>query len=118
MILTVEELRTLLPDLTDADEALELKLRGLTQLVKGLTCNTFERYRDPATGEIAWPDDLKLGVAGLVRWDAANADRVGVASETLSRHSVTYSQVSGTDSKGGYPAALMGFLEPYKRARF
>lgn len=118
MILTVSEARALLPDLNDSDEALELKLQGLTQLVKSVTNNDFERYRDPLTGDVAWPADLKLGVVNLLSWDAQNRDRLGVASETISRHSVTYAAMSAAEYTGGYPTALLTFTRPYERARF
>jgi hypothetical protein len=41
-----------------------------------------------------------------------------VASETISRHSVTYVDQTGENTIMGYPVALMGFLKPYIKARF
>jgi hypothetical protein len=41
-----------------------------------------------------------------------------VASETISRHSVTYVDQTGDNTIMGYPVALMGFLKPYRKARF
>ena len=43
--------------------------------------------------------------------------KIGISSETLSRHSVSYAQPS-SDSIGGYPSYLMSFLKPYMKARF
>lgn len=117
MILTVEEVKGLDPEIGLTDAQLALYLEGIEQAVKGATNNDFERYRDQH-GEIAWPADIKMGALNLLRWDADNRDRVGVASETISRHSVTYSDVSGTETEGGYPVGLMRFLDPYRRARF
>ena len=45
-------------------------------------------------------------------------DKVGIKSETLSRHSVTYYDQDAGNQVMGYPASLMGFLSPYIKARF
>lgn len=44
--------------------------------------------------------------------------KAGIASETISRHSVTYRDETTTNFTNGYPSSLMGFLLPYKKARF
>lgn len=62
--------------------------------------------------------DIKLGVANMLKWEQNNRDKIGVSSETISRHSVTYFDMTGDNSLMGYPKALLGFLKPYKRARF
>ena len=53
-----------------------------------------------------------------MKWDLDNRDKVGIASETISRHSVTYFSMDGDNSIMGFPKSLMGFLTPYKKARF
>lgn len=68
--------------------------------------------------KVVYPADVKLGVANMLKWQLENGDKVGVASETISRHSVTYFDLSGDNSTMGFPKALTGFLRPYKRARF
>lgn len=40
--------------------------------------------------KVVYPMDIKLGVANMLSWDLNNRDKVGVQSETISRHSVTY----------------------------
>lgn len=92
--------------------------------VKAVTDATFEteeRVRDE-TGvlvtKVTYPEDVKLGAVNLLKWDASNRDKVGVASETISRHAVTYFDQSSGNTAMGYPVALLGFLEPYKCARF
>ena len=47
-----------------------------------------------------------------------NGDKVGVQSETISRHSVTYFNLDGDNSSMGFPKSLTGFLKPYMKARF
>ena len=68
--------------------------------------------------KVKYPMDVKLGIANLMKWELDNRDKVGVASESISRHSVTYFDMNGDNAMMGYPKALMGFLKPYKRARF
>lgn len=68
--------------------------------------------------KIVYPADIKLGVVNLLKWEMNNRDKVGIASETISRHSVTYFNMDGDNFLMGYPKALMGFLKPYHRARF
>ena len=67
---------------------------------------------------VKYPLDVKLGVANLIKWELDNRDKVGIATETISRHSVTYFDMNGDNATMGFPKALMGFLKPYKRARF
>lgn len=67
---------------------------------------------------VQYPTDVVLGVINLIKWDNANRDKVGISSETISRHSVSYFNMDGDNSIGGYPKSLMGFLSPYIKARF
>lgn len=68
--------------------------------------------------KVQYPADVKLGAARMLQWQLDNGDKVGVQSETVSRHSVTYFDMSGDNSTIGFPKSLTGFLRPYKRARF
>lgn len=68
--------------------------------------------------KVVYPMDVKMGVVNLMKWEAAARDKVGVQSETISRHSVTYTDQTAENTAMGYPAALMGFLRPYMQARF
>ena len=68
--------------------------------------------------KVKYPQDVKMGVVNLLKWELENRDKVGVASESISRHSVTYVDQTGENTVMGYPVALMGFLKAYKKARF
>lgn len=68
--------------------------------------------------KVVYPADVKMGCVNLMKWELDNRDKVGVASETISRHSVTYFNMDGDNSLMGYPKSLLGFLKPYKKARF
>lgn len=73
---------------------------------------------DVLVTKVEYPADVKLGVANLMKWDLEKRDKVGIQSETISRHSVTYFSMDGDNSSMGFPKSLMGFLKPYKKARF
>lgn len=68
--------------------------------------------------KVVYPADVKLGVANMLKWQLEKGDKVGVASETISRHSVTYFNMDGDNSTIGFPKAMTGFLRPYMKARF
>jgi hypothetical protein len=67
--------------------------------------------------KVVYPMDVKMGVVNLMKWELNNREKVGVASESISRHSVTYFNMDGDNSLMGYPKSLLGFLKPYKKAR-
>lgn len=114
MIITVEEFRRYVQT-DEVDQVLEAKLQALELAIQAYTNNNFKRH---LTTEGEYPMDVKMGVVNLMKWEIDNRDKVGVASETISRHSVTYFNMDGDNSIMGYPRSLMGFLKPYKRARF
>lgn len=69
--------------------------------------------------KVVYPPDVKIGVMNLLKWDNDNRDKIGISSETLSRHTVTYGDMTGdTNSALNYPKSLLGFLTPYMKARF
>lgn len=68
--------------------------------------------------KIEYPVDVQMGVVNMLKWDLENRDKVGIQSETISRHSVTYFNMDGDNSLMGYPKSLLGFLKPYMKARF
>lgn len=73
---------------------------------------------DVLVTKVKYPKDIVVGVVNLLEWDIKNRNKIGIASETISRHSVTYFNMDGDNSLMGYPKALFGFLNPYKKARF
>ncbi len=73
---------------------------------------------DVLVTRVVYPMDVKMGVVNLMKWEMERRDKVGIASETISRHAVTYESMTDDNSIMGYPKSLMGFLKPYMRARF
>lgn len=68
--------------------------------------------------KVRYPSDVIFGAVNMLKWDLENRDKVGIQSETISRHSVTYFNMDGENAIMGYPKSLLGFLKPYMKARF
>lgn len=68
--------------------------------------------------KVEYPADIKQGIINLMLWEIENRNKVGIKSETLSRHSVTYFDLDTNNQVAGYPVSLLGFLDKYKKARF
>ena len=105
--------------ITDSDYMPDMLVT--VEAVEGNTVTVKEDLYDESgvvITKVKYPADVKIGVANLMKWELDNRDKVGVASETISRHSVTYFNMDGDNSTMGYPKSLMGFLKPYMKARF
>lgn len=94
--------------------------------IKEADDNSF-RVNEPTRDEIDifvtlvdYPADVKMGVVELMKYDLETRKKVraGVQSETISRHSVTYTVPDASNTAKGYPQHLMGFLERHMKARF
>lgn len=73
---------------------------------------------DNLVTKVEYPADVQEGVIELMLWEVKNRQKVGIKSETLSRHSVSYYDQDAGNQVMGYPVALLGFLKPYMKARF
>ncbi|MBQ5929955.1 MAG: hypothetical protein IIX02_04095 [Clostridia bacterium] len=67
---------------------------------------------------VRYDEDIIAGAVRMLEWKLTQSGKVGVQSESISRHSVTYFNMDGDNSIMGYPKSLLGFLKPYKCARF
>lgn len=61
--------------------------------------------------KVEYPADVKQGCLDMLKWIFGPKSKVGLKSETLSRHSVTYEDSANFVS--GYPKSLLGFLDDY-----
>ena len=78
--------------------------------------------------KIYYPPDVQMGVIECLKWilknelqNSGDKTNAPIASETISRHSVSYatdSTESDIDSTIGVPRKLTAFLIPYVKARF
>lgn len=79
-----------------------------------------ELYDEPynMVTKVHYPADVVAGALRMLDWKLTQSGKVGVQSESISRHSVTYFNMDGDNSIMGYPKSLLGFLKPYKCVRF
>ncbi len=66
---------------------------------------------------VKYPSDVVECALNLLEWEINNRAKVGIQSETLSRHSVTYFAQDANNQVMGYPASLLGCLKAYRKAR-
>ena len=67
--------------------------------------------------KVVYPADVIACAVNLLEWEVQNRAKVGVQSETLSRHSVTYFNMDGANNVMGYPSSLLGCLKAYRKVR-
>lgn len=90
------------------------EIQGDTFLVK----EDIGDIANATVSKVKYGADVVMGAVNLIKWDLENRAKVGIQSETISRHSVTYFNMDGDNSLMGYPKSLLGFLKPYMKARF
>lgn len=95
-------------------------LYTITELLDGAIMVDADLYKCPdnLVTKVEYPANIRAGVVDLMKWEIANRQKVGIKSETLSRHSVTYYDKDVNNQVLGYPVSLLGFLKPYMKARF
>lgn len=87
-------------------------------VVDDLTFMVDEETRDEddvLVTKIEYPADVVNCCLELLEWAVNFSGKVGIKSESLSRHSVTYEDSSTMFM--GFPAALMGCLKPHRKCR-
>lgn len=68
--------------------------------------------------KIQYPLEIVEGAINLLKWDVFERDsHEGVASESISRHSVSYISYDASNTINGYPSKMFGFCTPYIRMR-
>lgn len=65
--------------------------------------------------KVKYPQDVVQCAIDLYRWKQTMGGKVGVKSETISRHSVTYEDSATLFM--GYPVGILNGLNLYKKAR-
>lgn len=70
--------------------------------------------------KIEYPIDVIDGAIDLLDWELLKEgkEKTGVASESISRHNVSYVQRTNDNTINGYPIELFNFCNNYKKARF
>lgn len=65
---------------------------------------------------VKYPEDVVDCALNLLEWDINNRAKVGIKSETLSRHSVTYEDSASMFM--GYPVGILNAVKLHKKVRF
>lgn len=73
--------------------------------------------KDVLVTKIVYPHDVIDCCVNLLEWEKEHRAKVGIQSETLSRHSVTYFNQDAGNQVMGYPASLLGCLKAYRKVR-
>ena len=71
--------------------------------------------------KVYYPPDVVNVASDLIKWEIEYSEKqlMGISSESISRYSVSYSNVSSDGANiNGYPVAIMSKLKPYIRAKF
>lgn len=70
--------------------------------------------------KIEYPIDVIEGAIDLLDWELIKQgkENSNVASESISRHNVSYVQRTKDNTVNGYPIELFNFCDNYKKARF
>ena len=96
---------------------------GLFTVAEVIDDNTFTVIEDVHDEDdmmitkISYPDDVVDCALNLLEWEINNRAKVGIQSETLSRHSVTYFAQDANNQVMGYPVSLLGGLKAHRKAR-
>ncbi|MFL2116278.1 hypothetical protein ACEN4P_01450 [Marinilactibacillus psychrotolerans] len=77
-----------------------------------------ESGRDLMITLVQYPADIKKGIKKLIEYDKKMANKAGIKSETISRMSTTYYDVTAAENTDGYPSNLLSFLMKYKKMRW
>lgn len=77
-------------------------------------------YPNQLITKIEYPIDVIEGAIDLLDWELIKQgkENSNVASESISRHNVSYVQRTKDNTINGYPIELFNFCENYMKARF
>jgi hypothetical protein len=93
-------------------------IKAITDDYIELDGEIFDEVRNLCT-KIEYPADIVAGAIELLKYEFSDVkSKTGIASESLSRHSVTYEKLDNSNTLYGYPTALFGFCSKYVKARF
>lgn len=95
-------------------------LYTISDVTDDQACTVSEDIKDEDSvlvTKIVYPADVIACCVNLLEWEKNTRGKVGIQSETLSRHSVTYFNMDGANSVMGYPISLLGCLKAYRKVR-
>ena len=66
--------------------------------------------------KIEYPQAVISTLVNILSWDEKNGSKMGIQSESIGRHSVSYFQQNDQNSLGGYPIHLFNPLKQFMMA--
>ncbi len=66
--------------------------------------------------KVEYPQDIISMVINILKWDEQFGSKMGIQSETIGRHSVSYFAQNDQNSYNGYPIHLFTGLKKYTKA--
>lgn len=77
-------------------------------------------YPEQLITKIEYPIDVIEGAIDLLDWELIKEgkEKSNIASESISRHNVSYVQRTNENTINGYPIELFNFCKNYMKARF
>ena len=114
------------PGIFRPGQTVELMHTKASDGVYTLICRTNDGFRlagDLLDGDagtmtlVRYPQDVVMGAVDMLQYDKSIEGLENVASESISRHSVTYRNPESAASLMGYPMHVISFLKPYRRAK-
>lgn len=77
-------------------------------------------YEKQLITKVEYPMDIVEGAIDLLDWELLQKgkEQTGIASESISRHNVSYVQRTDDNMINGYPKELFNFCKNYMKARF
>lgn len=84
------------------------------------TAEPLHNYFTQLITKVEYPIEVVEGAISLLDWELLQKgkEKTGIASETISRHSVSYVQRTNDNTISGYPSELFNFCKDYMKARF
>lgn len=108
-------------DTIEISKSVNKGLFTISEIIEVETKTTESLYdcKDNLITKIEYPAEIIEGAIGLLDWELLQGgkEKSGVASETISRHSVSYVQRTGDNMISGYPVELFNFCDDYKVMR-
>lgn len=95
-------------------------LYTITELKKDGTCRLSPDPIPSLVGsmvKVSYPPDVVMGAIAMLSYDLNTEGMENVASESISRHSVTYRDGNGSNTLMGYPLKLTSFLKAYRKVQ-
>ncbi len=108
MITTLDKARTIL-GVTDSDALIE----ELIPMVEADYLLIRNKAFDEVDGEVVYPTGAEFTAIKMIGYHLKTQGQQGIASESLSRHSVTYQTSSLSGALGSYPPMITASIKRY-----